>query len=164
VGPGPGDPRDRADPRIAALWKLTAELIRDRTPFVSVCLGHQVLAALLGLAVRRRERPAQGLRRPIDHFGRREVVGFYSTFAAYSEADAFGCPELDAPIEVSRDRRTGEVYGLRGPRLRSVQFHLESVLTVDGPRMLSELLLSVLSPAGPPTATVMAPVATTADG
>jgi phenazine biosynthesis protein phzE len=159
MGPGPGDPRDRADPRIGALWELAAELVRERIPSVSVCLGHQVLSALLGLEVRRRQRPAQGLRRTIDHFGRREMVGFYNTFAAYSATDAFDCTDLGAPVEVSRDRRTGEVHGLRGPRLRSVQFHLESVLTVDGPRILSELLLSVLSPAALPVADVV-PVAT----
>jgi phenazine biosynthesis protein phzE len=143
VGPGPGDPRDRTDPRIAALWDLTAGLIRDRIPFVSVCLGHQVLSALLGLPIRRKERPAQGVRRAIDHFGRLETVGFYNTFAAFSGADRFACPDLGGLVEVSRDRRTGEVYGLCAPRLRSVQFHLESVLTADGPRILGDLLLSV---------------------
>jgi phenazine biosynthesis protein phzE len=70
-------------------------------------------------------------------------VGFYNTFAAVSEADRFASPHLSEMIEVSRDRRTGEVYGLRAPRLRSVQFHLESVLTVDGPRILGDLLLSI---------------------
>ena len=144
VGPGPGDPRAGTDPKIAALRELTETLVRQRTPVLSVCLGHQVLAGLLGLPICRRPVPAQGEQREIDFFGRGERVGFYNTFAAYADADHLTCPLTGVPVEVGRDRDTSEVYGLRAPRIRSVQFHPESVLTRRGPAILRELIGTLL--------------------
>src|SRR5262249_23736769 len=77
VAPGPGDPGDPADPKIAVLRTTTERLIARRTPFLSVCLGHQVLASMLGLPLVRRAVPNQGTQREIDFFGRRYRVGFY---------------------------------------------------------------------------------------
>ena len=144
IGPGPGDPSELRAPKIAALRARTRRALRGGVPLLAVCLGHQVLAGLLGLPPRRRPAPAQGERREIDFFGRAERVGFYNTFAAYSAVDAVTHPLARGAIEVSRDRYTGEVYGLRAPGLRSVQFHPESVLTENGPRILANLFTSML--------------------
>nr|WP_218577667.1 anthranilate synthase family protein [Phytohabitans rumicis] len=141
AGPGPGDPRLATEPRIAALRRLIAALIAARTPLVAVCLGHQVLASVLGLPLRRRPAPAQGEQREIDLFGRAERVGFYNTFAAYAGTDRHDSPLLPEPLDVSRDPGTGEVHALRGPGVRSVQFHPESVLTVHGSSILQELIV-----------------------
>jgi phenazine biosynthesis protein phzE len=149
VGPGPGDPRDLSDSRIAALRALTRRLLRAGGPLLSVCLGHQVLADLLGLAVRRMPAPAQGLQRDIDFFGRRERVGCYHAFAAYSDVDVLVPPLLARPVELSRDRATGEVHAMRARGLRSAQFHPESVLTGRGPGLLREMMIA-LCPPGPP--------------
>lgn len=43
-------------------------------------------------------------------------------------------------MEVCRDVATGEVHGLRGPGFSSIQFHAESVLTQNGPRILGSLI------------------------
>ncbi|GAA2115460.1 anthranilate synthase family protein [Streptomyces synnematoformans] len=143
MGPGPGDPRAGADPKIAALDEAVAGLLADRTPFLAVCLSHQVLSLRLGLDLVRRDRPNQGVQRAIDLFGRREHVGYYNTFAAVSPAD-----ELDVPavgrVRVSRDAATGQIDALRGPHFASFQFHAESVLTVDGPRLIGDALLGVI--------------------
>jgi len=139
VGPGPGDPRDRTDPKIAALRALTRRLLAGNVPMLSICLGHQILAGLLGLPLRRSATPTQGIQRRIDFFGRPERVGFYNTFYAHASVD-----RLDGSIEVSRDPATGEVFGLRGPRMCSVQFHPESVLTRNGAAILRDLLGRVI--------------------
>jgi len=144
VGPGPGDPRVVTDPKIAALRELTRTLLVDRIPVLSVCLGHQVLAAVLGLPLRRRPVPAQGEQREIDFFGRAERVGFYNTFAAYADTDRWSCPLVDGPVEVCRNGASGEVYALRAPGIRSVQFHPESVLTRSGPAIIRDLMVPVL--------------------
>jgi phenazine biosynthesis protein phzE len=144
VGPGPGDPGDLNDSRIAALWDLTRRLVAGGTPLLSVCLGHQVLAGLLGLPVRRMPVPAQGTPRDIEFFGRSQRVGCYNTFAAYSDHDRVTTDLVAGPVEVSRDRVSGEVYGLRAPGLRSAQFHPESVLTHDGPGLLADMLTGLL--------------------
>lgn len=147
VGPGPGDPCDETDPRIGALRALTRELLAGTVPFLSICLGHQVLAAELGFEVVRRKVPNQGVQRLIDLFGRPERVGFYNTYSGLSEQELVSCPGVREPVRVSRDRRSGEIHALHGPGFRSVQFHPESVLTQHGPQILGELLASLL-PAG----------------
>jgi phenazine biosynthesis protein phzE len=143
VGPGPGNPCATRDPKIAALRTLTRSLLAGPTPFLSVCLGHQVLAGLLGLPLRPRPEPAQGQQREIDFFGRTERVGFYNTFAAYAGADRWYSP-LAGVVDVCRDRTTGEVYGLRAPGTRSVQFHPESLLTEHGESIVRDLIASIL--------------------
>ncbi|MDL5206224.1 anthranilate synthase family protein [Streptomyces sp. ALI-76-A] len=144
MGPGPGDPRAGADPKIAALDAAVARLLADRLPFLAVCLSHQVLSLRLGFDLIRRAEPNQGVQRTIDLFGRTERVGYYNTFAAVSPSDHRDVPGVGR-VEVSRDPTTGEVDALRGPRFASFQFHAESVLTVDGPRLLADALRGVLT-------------------
>lgn len=140
IGPGPGDPQENADPRIRSLRELTGRLLETGTPFVSICLGHQILATTLGLPIMRKVRPSQGLQHEIDLFGRGERVGFYNTFTATSLRSLMISDRIDGPVEISRDEATGEVYGLRGAGFASLQFHPESVLTIDGPRILGDLI------------------------
>ncbi|WBB50411.1 anthranilate synthase family protein [Verrucosispora sp. WMMA2044] len=140
VGPGPGDPRDTDDRRIGALRALTRELLIGSKPFLSICLGHQVLAAELGLEIVRLPVPNQGVQRVIDLFGRPERVAFYNTYSARCEQDQVFHAGLRQRVQVSRDGSSGQVHALRGPHFRSVQFHPESVLTQHGPQILSEFL------------------------
>ncbi|MCF6744059.1 phenazine-specific anthranilate synthase component I [Blastococcus sp. KM273128] len=141
VGPGPGDPQEPADPKIATLRAVVSRLLADRTPFLAVCLGHQVLSTALGLPLVRKTVPSQGQQREIDWFGRPERVGFYNTFVATSASSTFSAAAPSDPVLVSRDERSGEVHGLRGAHFASAQFHPESVLTADGPGILADGVL-----------------------
>ncbi|GHE49762.1 phenazine-specific anthranilate synthase component I [Streptomyces longispororuber] len=143
MGPGPGDPCDARHPKVAYLRALASQLLDERQPFLAVCLSHQVLSSLLGLAVVRRPVPHQGVQREISLFGRTERVGFYNAFAARSDLDWFQHPAAGT-VEVSRDPKSGEIHALRGSRFASVQFHAESVLTRDGPRIIRDLLTGVV--------------------
>ncbi|MET8982256.1 anthranilate synthase family protein [Streptomyces sp. NPDC004539] len=143
MGPGPGDPEDSADPKIARLERVVRRLLDERLPFLAVCLSHQVLSRELGLPLRRRETPNQGVQRHIGLFGRRETVGFYNTFAAVCAEDKINVPG-GGIVEVSRSSTTDEVHALRGPHFASTQFHAESVLTQDGTRIIRTLLAEVL--------------------
>ncbi|MEU1849982.1 anthranilate synthase family protein [Streptomyces sp. NPDC019990] len=147
AGPGPGDPGRLDDPRTARLHTLIAELLALRKPLFAVCLSHQVLCRLLGLDVRCRPEPNQGVRRRIDLFGEPADVGFYNTFSAWSPVSRAAGPPGGGPVEISRDEATGEVHALRGPGFASVQFHPESVLTEDGPRLIRGLVTAALRPA-----------------
>ncbi|MGW9024286.1 anthranilate synthase family protein [Streptomyces sp. NPDC055722] len=139
LGPGPGDPSDLHDPKMRFLRGLAAEAVRTHPHGVlGVCLGHELIAAELGLDIVRKEVPYQGAQTEIDLFGRRETVGFYNSFVARCDDEA--AAELAAhAIEVSRSDR-GEVHALRGPGFAGVQFHPESVLSVGGTAILRELL------------------------
>lgn len=145
VGPGPGDPRDTDHPKIAAMRSATETLLRSGTPFVSVCLGHQVLSTVLGLQVHRRPVPNQGVQQKIDFFGRPELVGFYNTFAARSRSASFPCPVRPGTVETCRDGLTGEVHAMTGPGFASVQFHPASVLTQNATAILADLLDAALT-------------------
>lgn len=138
LGPGPGDPADPADPKMRFLRALTAEVIREnRHGVLGVCLGHELIAAELGLDTVRKEVPYQGAQTEIDLFGRRETVGFYNSFTARCDDET--AAELAAHgVEVSR-AGNGEVHALRAARFASVQFHPESVLTLNGAAIVREL-------------------------
>ena len=142
VGPGPGDPTDGEDPKIAALRALTIQLLSENRLFLSVCLGHQVLSGALGLPLIRKRVPHQGMSRDIDLFGRRQRVGFYNTFTATLPFNAAGLPH---GLRISRDPDSGEVHALQGKGFRSFQFHPESILTENGVDILQESLVSLLA-------------------
>ncbi|MEE1765393.1 anthranilate synthase family protein [Streptomyces sp. SP18BB07] len=144
LGPGPGDPSDGDDPKMRFLRSLTAEVLRGhRYGVLGVCLGHELIALELGLEIVRKEVPYQGAQTEIDLFGRPETVGFYNSFVARCDDGTAG--ELAARgVEVSRTG-SGEVHALRGPGFAGVQFHPESVLTLDGVSVVGELVAGVQS-------------------
>ncbi|MFH9263634.1 anthranilate synthase family protein [Streptomyces sp. NPDC017546] len=146
LGPGPGDPGDLTDPKMRLLRELTAELVRDhRHGLLGVCLGHELIAAELGLEIVRKAVPYQGAQTRIELFGRPETVGFYNSFTGRCDGPA--AVELAAHgIEVSRDEDSGELHALRGPGFASVQFHPESVLTLRGSAIVTELLAGLPVP------------------
>ncbi|MFK0223348.1 anthranilate synthase family protein [Streptomyces vinaceus] len=143
LGPGPGNPADPADPKMRTLRALAAELLAGhRHGLLGVCLGHELLAAELGLPLVRKAEPAQGAQTRIGFFGRQEVVGFYNTYTAHC-SDAVAARLSQEGVEVSRDAATGEVHALRSAAFAGVQFHPESVLTLNGPALLRDLLLGM---------------------
>lgn len=154
VGPGPGDPRDVQHPKIAHLRQAVRTLLERGAPFLSVCLGHQLLSSLLGLHLVRRNTPNQGVRRRINLFGHDESVYFYNTFAAYSDVDLLDSPLGRGAVEVCRDHVTGEVHALRGNGFASVQFHPASVMTRNGLAVLDRLITELLSPSDATTGAV----------
>ncbi|HET9383232.1 MAG TPA: anthranilate synthase family protein [Streptomyces sp.] len=139
LGPGPGDPSDPADPKMRFLRALTADAVREqRHGVLGICLGHELIAAGLGLDIVRRDVPQQGAQTEIDLFGRAETVGFYNSFTARCDDEAeAGLAALG--VVVSRSGG-GEVHALRGPGFAGVQFHPESVLTLNGAAILRELV------------------------
>jgi 2-amino-4-deoxychorismate synthase len=143
LGPGPGDPREAADPKIAHLRSAVDVLLVERRPFLAVCLSHQVLSARLGLPLVRRPVPNQGVQASIDLFGTRQRVGFYNSYAARSADDVLHHSEVGT-VEVSRDPLDFQVHALRGPHFASVQFHAESVLTEFGPAIVRGLVAGLL--------------------
>ncbi len=112
-GPGPGDPRDQ---RRTPAWHRLRELITARLasgrPLLAVCLSHQVLADLAGLADRsaaRRRGRACSSRSTCS--ANEAAIGFYNTFSALAQPGS-ETPRLG--LEVAADATTGVVHALRG--------------------------------------------------
>ncbi len=150
AGPGPGDPRDEASPRIARMREVVGRRRAQARPLVAVCLSHQILADSLGIDLVPLDSPHQGLQKVVPVFGEDASIGFYNTFTArvapetelvgihYGTTD--GAPGASIEFEVSGDATTGDVYALRGPHAASIQGHLESILSRDGIRTLERLV------------------------
>lgn len=139
-GPGPGDPRDDASPRITRMREIVARRVEGGRPLLAVCLSHQILADRLGIPLLPLDAPHQGLQRSVPVFGESASIGFYNTFTARV---APGTARV-RDAEVCADPASGDVYALRGPGFASVQGHLESILSRDGLRTLHRLLGHVL--------------------
>jgi len=124
LGPGPGDPRDLASPRMRSVRDLAKLLIDHRTPTLGLCLGHEALAAVLGLELVRLPTPMQGTQVELDLFGSTERVAFYNSYAAR-------LPEF-LVLDTVALPGTSLTAALRGPSFTGLQFHPESVVTTDG--------------------------------
>jgi phenazine biosynthesis protein phzE len=140
VGPGPGDPRDGDDPKMANLRAAVAELMAAGRPFLAVCLGHQALCHHLGIPLTYKDIVFQGTQSPVSIDGRTERVGFYNTFVGR----VTGEPELPAGVSVETDPESGDIHLLRGPHYRGIQFHAESILTEHGYDLLHQLVSDLL--------------------
>ena len=138
VGPGPGDPRDGADSKMARLRAAVAELLEQRRPFLAVCLGHQTLCHQLGIPLAFKDIVFQGTQSAIPFEGRTERVGFYNTFVGRAGAD------LPEGVTVDADEATGDIHLLTGPHYRGIQFHAESILTENGFDLLHGLVRDLL--------------------
>ncbi|WP_310961906.1 chorismate-binding protein [Nocardioides terrisoli] len=137
VGPGPGDPRDDDSPKIAAFRRAVDDLLAAGTPFLAVCLGHQVLCSRLGIELAYKDIVFQGTQSTVAIDGRPETVGFYNTFVGRAGG------ALPQGVRVEADD-AGDVHLLAGPHFRGVQFHAESILTENGFAILRGLLVDLL--------------------
>jgi phenazine biosynthesis protein phzE len=140
VGPGPGDPRDADDPKIATFRRAVQEVLDRKVPFLAVCLGHQALCHELGIPLVFKDIVFQGTQSPVPVAGRTERVGFYNTFVG-RVGDGDPLPE---GVAVEADPLTGDVHVVRGPHYRGIQFHAESILTENGYDLIHQLARELL--------------------
>src|SRR4051794_11259673 len=140
VGPGPGDPRDDADPKMVTLRAVTAELLAQERPFLAVCLGHQALCHELGIPLAYKDIVFQGTQSPVRIDNRTERVGFYNTFVG-RVVPGTGLPD---GVRVEADPETGDIHLLAGPHYRGIQFHSESILTEHGYDLVHQLVSDLL--------------------
>ncbi len=139
IGPGPGDPRAADHPKIATFGAAVDDLLASGRPFLSVCLGHQVLCGRLGIDLDYKDIVFQGTQSRVDLEGREENVGFYNTFVGRARR---GLPE---GVRASADPVTGDIHMVSGPHYRGVQFHAESILTEHGYELIHDLVLELLT-------------------
>ena len=143
AGPGPGDPLDLSDPRTVRLRSAMQFMLARDIPFLAVCLSHQILLGLLDVPIVCLTPPNQGVQAKIELGGRHETVGFYNTFCGRLEDRIENRLKLSG-ITTSADAATRRIHAIAGPSFASVQFHLESVLTIDGPGILDRLVAPIL--------------------
>jgi anthranilate synthase/aminodeoxychorismate synthase-like glutamine amidotransferase len=134
LSPGPCTPAEAG---------ISVELCRRaERPLLGVCLGHQALVAAFGGVVDRAERVRHGKTSPIAHDGRGLFAGLPEPVEAarYHSLIAREIPECFEIVARTAD--FGECMAVRHTKrpLFGVQFHPESFLTPDGPRLLQNFL------------------------
>ncbi len=140
VSPGPGRPRDAG---------ISVELIRrmaGRVPILGVCLGHQAIAEAFGARIERAGEIVHGKTSHIHHDGRALFNGMASPLIATRYHSLVVAREsVPDCLEISAWTDRGLVMGLRHGSLpiEGVQFHPESIMTVEGKRLLANFLMTV---------------------
>ena len=137
VSPGPGTPAD------AGISTRMIERFAGRIPVFGVCLGHQAIVEVFGGAVVRAPRLMHGKTSSVLHDGRGLYDGLPDPFEAGRYHSLIAERErLPDALEVTAWTAEGEVMGVRhrGLAVEGVQFHPESILTPEGPRLMAAFL------------------------
>jgi anthranilate synthase/aminodeoxychorismate synthase-like glutamine amidotransferase len=138
ISPGPCTPRE------AGVSNAVLERFAPRLPILGVCLGHQCIGHVFGGEVVRNYRVMHGKTSLIYHDGLGLFVGLSNPFEATRyhslviRRETFQNPDFT----VTAWTEEGELMGVRHKKwpLHGVQFHPESFLTAEGPRLLKNFL------------------------
>ena len=136
LSPGPGRPED------AGSFTDVLGLLPQTTPVLGVCLGHQALGVFFGGKVER-VTPVHGKASLVIHEGRGILDGVSNPFEAGRYHSLVVLREdLPAELEMTAWTEDGLVMGTQHRELPrfGVQFHPESILTPEGPRIVENFL------------------------
>jgi len=133
ISPGPCTPLEAG---------ISNDVIRHfmtKLPILGVCLGHQCIAHTLGGVVNRADRVMHGKTSHIYHDGKGLYRGLSNPLVATRYHSLIVRREnLPECLDVVAKTEEGEIMGIRHRELplEGVQFHPESFLSAEGPRLL----------------------------
>lgn len=137
ISPGPCTPKEAG---------ISNDIIRHfsgKIPILGVCLGHQCIAHTYGADVIRARRLMHGKTSLITHDGKTIFKGLPNPFEA-TRYHSLIVKEDTLPdcLEVTARADEDEIMGIRHKEypLEGVQFHPESFLTEEGPKLLKNFL------------------------
>ena len=138
LSPGPGGPAEAG--RLMEVLTVL-DRVRPAAPVLGVCLGHQALGLFGGGEIGLAERVMHGRHSDIRHDGRGLFQGLAAPFRVgrYHSLLVRRPAAGEARFTVTAETEEGEIMGLayRDRPWFGVQFHPESVLTPEGPRLLA---------------------------
>jgi anthranilate synthase component 2 len=138
ISPGPGAPEDSG-----LSIPVIRVALRERIPLLGVCLGHQAIAVACGGTVTRAPVLMHGKTSRISHRGRGIFAGLPDPFEATRyhslRVEEEGLPEC---LEITARADDGVLMGLqhREAPVFGVQFHPESILSLEGPRLIANFV------------------------
>jgi anthranilate synthase component II len=139
ISPGPGTPDD------AGISLDVVRRLGATTPILGVCLGHQSIGQAYGATVARARTQMHGKTSQIRHDDAGVFAGLSNPFTATRYHSLAVLKETVTPeLEVTAWSEDGEIMGVRHRHLpvEGVQFHPESILTVEGKKLLANFLKS----------------------
>ena len=137
VSPGPCTPKEAG---------ISCDIIREfgpRLPVFGVCLGHQSIGEVYGGKVVRADRLMHGKTSPMIHGGKSVFKGLPNPFDATRYHSLIVEREtLPDCLEITAWTAEGEIMGFqhREHPVHGVQFHPESILTIEGKKLLQNFL------------------------
>jgi len=136
ISPGPGRPEDAG---------VSVDVIRrfgPNIPILGVCLGHQGIGIAFGGSVVRAGELMHGKTSTVHHDGGGVFRGLSQPFSAGRYHSLVIAQPLPDDLELAARTEEGTVMGVRHRTypILGVQFHPESVLTVEGRKILRNFL------------------------
>ena len=133
ISPGPGRPEHAG---------ITEQVIRElghEIPVLGVCLGHQAIGQVFGAKVVYAPSLMHGKTSEIYHDGKTVFKDVDDSFTATRYHSLALQPDsIPAELEVSAKTKDGVIMGVRHRNfpIEGIQFHPESILTVEGPKIV----------------------------
>ena len=143
ISPGPGRPAD------AGVSEALVRELGPTVPVLGVCLGHQAIGEVYGGRVVHAEQLMHGKTSLIRHAGQGVFDGLEADFVATRyHSLVVDRTSLPSDLEVTAETADGVIMGLRhrAHPVEGVQFHPESILTTEGPRLVRNWVLRTRSP------------------
>ncbi len=140
ISPGPGNPDD-AGVSLEAVRAFSGSI-----PILGVCLGHQCIGQAFGGRIVRARRLMHGKVSRIYHDGKTIFAGMSNPFEATRYHSLLvERRSLPGSLQVSAWTKEGEIMGLRHRKflVEGVQFHPESILSIEGKKLLLNFLRMV---------------------
>lgn len=137
ISPGPCTPNE------AGISLSAVKHFAGRLPILGVCLGHQAIGQAFGGKIVQADRIMHGKTSKIYHDGKTLFVGTAQPFdATRYHSLLVERSQLPDCLEISAWTSEGEIMGLRHRELsvEGIQFHPESILTVEGKHILQNFL------------------------
>ncbi|NQV74123.1 aminodeoxychorismate/anthranilate synthase component II [bacterium] len=140
ISPGPGRPSDAG---------ISCAVIRElgsTTPILGVCLGHQAIGEVYGGTVTYARTLMHGKTSEIHHDGQ----GLFKTvdepcIATRYHSLVIDPASLPEDLVVTARSEDGTIMGVRHAKhpVHGIQFHPESLLTTEGPKMIENWVASL---------------------
>lgn len=137
ISPGPCTPAE------AGISKDVIQHFTGKLPVLGVCLGHQCMGEVFGGQVVRADRIMHGKTSMIFHDGKGVYEGLSNPFEATRyHSLAIKRDAVPPGFFVSAWTDQNEIMGVRHEKypVEGVQYHPESFLTVEGPKLLKNFL------------------------
>jgi len=137
VSPGPCTPNE-AGISVAAIKHFAGKV-----PILGVCLGHQSIGQAFGGEIVRASRLMHGKTSMVHHDGEGVFAGLPNPFEATRYHSLLIRREsIPDCLQITAETDMREIMGVRHKEydIQGVQFHPESILTVDGKKLLANFV------------------------
>ena len=137
ISPGPGRPEN------AGITEPIIQNLGKTIPLLGVCLGHQAIGQVFGATVGYAPTLMHGKTSTIHHDGRTVFKDVEKAFTATRYHSLVLNPEsIPDELEITARSDDDVIMGIRHREypIEGIQFHPESILTIEGPKIIKNWL------------------------